>query len=167
MSYIEKEGKTLKSLTSEEQINHIDEEMAEHAPVFGYELLRDILLPDLLGKDTREISYWAGKSLARKFPLLSTDEVISFFLEAGWGSLRLVEERRNEIKLELGGRIVKRRLEMVQEPCFRLEAGFLAEQFQNRNEAITEAHDEIIKKTHKVMFTVRWDKKDGAGSATM
>ncbi|MFL6556844.1 MAG: DUF2507 domain-containing protein, partial [Bacillus sp. (in: firmicutes)] len=29
--------------------------------IFGYELIRDILLPEILGKDTPEILYWAGK----------------------------------------------------------------------------------------------------------
>ena len=38
-------------------------------PIFGYELMRDFLLPTILGKHEKDILYWAGKDLARKFPL--------------------------------------------------------------------------------------------------
>ena len=77
-------------------------------------MLRDILIPDLLGKDTPEISYWAGKNIARKFPLLSIEESSAFFQEAGWGQLLLIDEQRNELKLELSGHMVDRRLQMKQ-----------------------------------------------------
>ncbi|WP_062104474.1 YslB family protein [Bacillus niameyensis] len=127
---------------------------------FAYELLRDILIPDLLGKDTEEISYWAGKNLARKFPLLSTDEIVSFFLEAAWGNLELIEESKQEMKFELTGGIIERRIEMQQDPSFRLEAGFIAEQIQSKKNFTSEAYDEILKKKNKVLITVRWDKKD-------
>lgn len=130
----------------------------ETLPVFGYELLRDILIPDLLGKDTADISYWAGKHLARKFPLLSIQEIYSFFLEAGWGQLLIIEENKNEMKFELKGTMIARRLQMHEEPCFRLEAGFLAEQIQTQKHVTTEAYDEV--KKEKILFTVRWDRKD-------
>jgi len=129
-------------------------------PVFGYELLRDILIPGILGKDTPEISYWAGKHLARKFPLLSSNEVISFFKESSWGELNLLEENKNEMKYELQGNIVERRIQMNSEPCFTLEAGFIAEQIQNQKQFICEAFAELNKKKNKVVFTVRWDRKD-------
>ncbi|MCR2821951.1 YslB family protein [Lederbergia panacisoli] len=129
-------------------------------PVFGYELLRDILIPGILGKDTNEISYWAGKHIARKFPLLSTEEVSSFFQEASWGMLKLVEESKNEIKFELNGKLVDRRIQMNSDPCFTLEAGFIAEQIQNQKQFICEAYAELNKKKNHVFFTVRWDRKE-------
>lgn len=129
-------------------------------PVFGYELLRDILIPDLLGKDTPEISYWAGKNLARKFPHLSLEECFVFFQNAGWGQLSQLSERKNELKLELSGEIVERRFHMFHEPCFRLETGFIAQQVQTQKQAIAEASEELNKKHNKVIITVKWDLKD-------
>jgi len=129
-------------------------------PVFGYELLRDILIPGLLGKDTPEISYWAGKHLARKFPLLSIKEITSFFQEASWGELELFEENKNEMKFELKGNMVERRVQMNSEPCFTLEAGFIAEQIQTQKQYISEAFPELNKKKNYVLITVRWDRKD-------
>ncbi len=129
--------------------------------VFAYELLRDILIPELLGGDTHEISYWAGKHIARKFPLLSVDESIEFFKEAGWGHLHIVHEKKNEFRLELSGDIVERRFVMGSDPSFRLEAGFLAEQVQSIKQATAEAFEEVNKKQGKVTFVVRWDHKAG------
>lgn len=129
-------------------------------PLFAYELLRDILIPEMLGNDTDEISYWVGKHIARTFPLLSNEEISSFFKEAAWGDLELVEQNKKEMKLELTGDIVERRLLMHNEPSFRLEAGFIAEQVQSQKNLVTEAHEEIAKKKKKVFFIVRWDLKD-------
>ncbi len=64
------------------------------------------------------------------------------------------------MKLELTGDIVERRLLMHNEPSFRLEAGFIAEQVQSQKNLVTEAHEEIVKKKKKVFFIVRWDLKD-------
>ena len=56
---------------------------------FGYEIIRDHVLPSILGKNEAEILYWAGKEVARKFPIFTTEELPSFFVEAGWGTLTL------------------------------------------------------------------------------
>ena len=58
-------------------------------PVFGYEIIRDNLLTSILGKHEEDVLYWAGKEIARKFPLFSMDEASSFFEEAGWGSFNI------------------------------------------------------------------------------
>ena len=47
-------------------------------PTFGYELIRDNILRSVLGKHEEEVLYWAGKELARKFPLFSIEEAASF-----------------------------------------------------------------------------------------
>ena len=54
---------------------------------FAYELLREELLPDLIGNDSDGILYWAGRNLARKYPLETIEEVIQFFEKVGWGTL--------------------------------------------------------------------------------
>ena len=58
-----------------------------HIPIFGYELIRELVLNDILGKDSPHVLYWAGKQLARKFPLHNIDEIINFFSSACWGDL--------------------------------------------------------------------------------
>ncbi|SCC20182.1 Protein of unknown function [Fictibacillus enclensis] len=128
-------------------------------PVFGYELLKNILLPELLGKEERNILYWAGRSLARKFPLSSTEELVHFFAEAGWGSLIIAEMNKNEMILELSSPLIDKRFELQENPTFGLEAGFIAEQVQNQRKCISETY-ETVKRKNKIQFTVQWDRKD-------
>jgi len=129
-------------------------------PAFGYELVRDILIPEILGKETPDILYWAGKHLARKFPLVSTEEIISFFNKAGWGQLSLCKEDKYRAEFELTSPIISKQFDMNKHSCFKLEAGFLAEQYQNQKKMITEATEELVKRGQKIKFLVQWDLKD-------
>lgn len=129
-------------------------------PAFGHELIRDSLLKEILGKNHNEILYWAGKSLARKYPLQTDSEIIDFFEKAGWGTLSIVNESKNNLKLELTGEIISYRFEQAEEPCYKLEAGFLAEQFQSIKKCITEGFEKHKKRSNKIAFTVQWDSKD-------
>lgn len=126
-------------------------------PVFGYELIRDALLTDVLGKEASSILYWAGKSLARKFPCKSSEDLSSFFEEAGWGTLILLKEAKREKTFELGGPFVERRFSVQAEPSFSLESGFLAEQIASHEQAEAEAVVDIQKRTKKVTVTVKWE----------
>ncbi len=130
----------------------------EQVPLFGHELLRDILLPEILGKHTNEILYWGGKTIARKFPLVSIDEIRSFFAEAGWGELYLLAEKKHELHFELKGNLVERRLNLKHDTNFKIEAGFLAEQLQLQKNVLAEAVEDIQKRAKTVHFTVRWDE---------
>lgn len=130
-------------------------------PVFGYELLREILLPSILGKETATILYWAGKDLARKFPLQSIDEIINFFIQAGWGSLVVKEDGKNELQVELSSTVITERLHKKDSPTtFQLEAGFLAQQIESQKNVIAECYEHPKKRSNKVLFTIKWDKKD-------
>ena len=53
--------------------------------MFGYELLREILIPEILGEETPKILYWAGKHIARKYPLDTISDIIRFFSASGLG----------------------------------------------------------------------------------
>jgi predicted hydrocarbon binding protein len=128
--------------------------------MFGYELIREILLPEIFGKDTPEILYWAGKRLARKYPLESMDQIIDFFAKASWGELEMKKEAKNELELELMSPLIVSRVKSKAEHFFQLEAGFLAQQIEHQKEAIAETFEHPIKKSNKVMFTVKWDRKD-------
>jgi len=132
----------------------------ETVSIFSKELLRDMLLPDLLGKEHAQILYWSGKQLARKFPLSNIDEVIEFFHNAGWGNLQEIKQSKNESEYILNGPIIKRRFDLNADCEFQLEAGFLAEQIQSQKRRITEAAFEIKRKASKVNILVRWDPKD-------
>jgi predicted hydrocarbon binding protein len=126
-------------------------------PIFGYELIRDMLLPDILGKDHTQIIYWAGKQLARKFTIDTQEDIIQFFKEAGWGELELLEQNKYEVKYTVRGEMVERRLDLNKEATFQLEAGFLAEQIQRQKGKTAEAIEEQ-KKRKEILITVQWDK---------
>lgn len=123
---------------------------------FGYELIRDHVIPSVLGVHEGEILYWAGKELARKFPIFSIEEIPSFFIEAGWGNLTLVKTSKKEVFYELADdeNAIK-----IEQRKFQLEAGFIAEQYQKLNGVLTECYSEPKQKTKSVHFHVKWDNK--------
>lgn len=129
---------------------------------FGYSLIRDELLPELLGNHTNEILYWAGKNLARKHPCQNEGELIHFFEKADWGTLQLVKQKGEEINLELSGPLLESRINKNEDLHFTLEAGFLAEQFAMMKKCQTEAIQHRLKR-NAVQFTLKWDAKDPYG----
>lgn len=126
-------------------------------PTFGYELIRDNILRSVLGKHEEEVLYWAGKELARKFPLFTLDEAPLFFEQAGWGILSIEKQEKDEIIYILSG---DADMLKVEERCFRIEAGFLAEQTQKINGFLTECYEEKSSKQGTVKFNVKWDLKE-------
>ncbi|WP_342505349.1 YslB family protein [Sporosarcina sp. FSL K6-2383] len=122
---------------------------------FGYDLLRDHVLPSILGAHQGEILYWAGKEIARKFPVFSVEELPVFFQEAGWGILSLEKTQKDEAFYTMtnGDEI------NIQDRSFQLEAGFLAEQYQKLNGLLTECYGEAQSKKGRVSFQVKWDTK--------
>ncbi|WP_456278073.1 YslB family protein [Bacillus sp. AK128] len=134
----------------------------EHLNTSGlaYEIIRDILIPDLLGPEMPSILYWSGKNIARKYPLTSIEEIIQFFTDAGWGSLTILEEKTSEIQFELTGEFITARNQTRKVTSYQLEAGFIAQQIEHIQQLVTEAFEEQKKRNNKVLFTVRWDKKD-------
>lgn len=123
--------------------------------LFGYELLRDHVLPSILGKHEQDILYWAGKEIARKFPVFHIDELPTFFREAGWGELSLTKSTNDSTfyALTIGEGV------QIEHRSFTLEAGFLAEQHQKLNGFFTECYGEKEPKKSIVSFEVRWDRK--------
>ena len=126
-------------------------------PLFGYELIREHVLSSILGKHEDDILYWAGKELARKFQMFSMDETITFFQEAGWGNLSLIKQEKDEAYYELSGPTDVLNLE---QRCFKLESGFLAQQQQKLNGFLTECYDEKSLKKNHVLFQLKWDLKE-------
>jgi predicted hydrocarbon binding protein len=153
---LKKEGRTL----SERSMQQLIEKEKLSVPAFGYYLIREDLLKDLLGKDAPELLYWAGKRLARKYPLNTIDEIIDFFQQAGWGVLTIRLQARNEIIFEMESELIAERMEIYHDCTFHLEAGFLAEQISFQKKVMSEAFEHPRKKGAKVQFTVKWDEKD-------
>ncbi len=123
---------------------------------FGIELIRDYVLTDLLGTDYRHVIYWAGKRLAREFPVFSAEEVAPFFHEAGWGQLELKKQKGTSLTFIL----IPPESIRTERPVgyFQLEAGFLAEQFSKINGCVAEGYAESIK--NQVHITIEIDPKD-------
>lgn len=126
-------------------------------PAFGYEIIRDYLLPTILGKHEKDVLYWAGKDLARKFPCTDIQLIISFFQDAGWGVLTLDKEEKDGYIFHLTN---DADLLKIEERSFRLEAGFIAQQIQALQGCLTECFDEKREKQQQVVFTLKWDKKE-------
>jgi hypothetical protein len=129
-------------------------------PSFGYELIREELLTNILGKDAPDILYWSGKHLARTHLLQNLNEISAFFEEAGWGALTVKKELKDELLFELTSPLIRNRILLKPDAHFKLEAGFLAQQIETQIGMISEAYEQIQKKAGIVEITVRWDHKD-------
>ncbi|WP_107942926.1 YslB family protein [Metasolibacillus fluoroglycofenilyticus] len=126
-------------------------------PTFGYEIIRDYVLSSILGKHEEDVLYWSGKEIARKFPLFSMEEAAAFFKEAGWGTLTLEKETKDSRTYILTGDADILRFDSR---CFRLEAGFLAQQLQHQIGFLTECYDEKNSKKQLVQFQLKSDLKE-------
>lgn len=135
----------------------MNEKEHSHVTSFGYELLRDHVLASILGKHEKDILYWAGKDLARKFPLYAMEEAITFFQEAGWGKLELEKTTKDSAFYTLHTNNLP---QSGTSRTHRLEAGFLAEQQQKIGGYLTECYDEQAKKNGIVSFHIKWDVKE-------
>ncbi|MFY4774669.1 YslB family protein [Metabacillus sp. RGM 3146] len=139
---------------------HLEAFKEYSVPAFGYEMFREVLVPEILGHEYQSMLYWAGKKLARKFPIETVEGISDFFLSAGFGTLTLIHKNRNEMEFELEGELIALRLQEMKEPCFQLEAGFIAQQLEQMNEQVTESYEQVKKRGNKIVFTVKWDHKD-------
>lgn len=147
-------------MKNEEQVKPIDlEKLTGSISMFGYELIRDSLIPNLLGKETNEILYWAGKELARQYPVANYSDLVLFYKKACFGDLVLIKEKKHQKLFTLTGPTVTKRMAQ-HNPNFSLEAGFLAEQMQMLQELYAEALSEINLRTKTVTITLQWDAKE-------
>ncbi|WP_088103759.1 YslB family protein [Halalkalibacter urbisdiaboli] len=121
---------------------------------FGYDLIRNDLLKELLGQEHDSLLYWSGKALARKYPLHSITETIEFFKDANWGSLALIKEKKRERLFELRGTWMGKQ----DKRCYQLEAGFLAQQVEHLT-GFTSGATNTVKKGF-VLFHIETDVQD-------
>ncbi|BAB06814.1 YslB family protein [Halalkalibacterium halodurans] len=126
----------------------------ETVQLFGYDLLRNDVLREILGSEHDAILYWVGKSLARKHPIETMEETFAFFEKANWGQLSILKQKRQEYTFELQGPWMTK----SDQRCYQLEAGFLAQLVQNWSETIAEAT--YVRKRGSVLIDVHTDKGD-------
>ncbi|WP_125982349.1 YslB family protein [Loigolactobacillus iwatensis] len=109
----------------------------------NYELLRDVLLPNLLGQESAGILYWAGKSLARQLPLADISDLSHFFSQFGLGDLTLTEQGHRQYHFTLAGPVIEKRQAAFAKADFQLETGFIAQQIQQITAVVAEGQQEI------------------------
>ncbi|MFD1393217.1 YslB family protein [Lacticaseibacillus jixianensis] len=129
-----------------------------NGPLFGQLMLRDLLMPALLGSETSNISYWAGRDLARKLPV-TEDDLTKLFEQVGFGTLTAVSAKKQERHYLLSGAVVETRIATFKEPDFRLEAGFLAQSLQQILGIVVEANPVVETRKQQVAITVALDPK--------
>lgn len=122
------------------------------------EVLRDILIPAILGKETDGILYWAGKDLARQFPVETEDDVSTIFSQLGFGDIKLQKKNKKQQVWIMSGGLVTDRL-ALDKNNFTLEAGFLAQQIELQTNATSEAQI-TEKKKNSVEILVQHNLKD-------
>jgi predicted hydrocarbon binding protein len=144
----------------DKNIPKLDSHMINHLQTTGagYDILRYICLPDLLGPDAPTILYTMGKNLARKSQFDRLEDIQDFFQQAGWGDLKMIKEKRREMTFELTGDSVSNRVAAQLGSEYRLEAGFLAEAIQLMKDVTCECIDEIKEKKKIIQFNVVYTK---------
>ncbi|WP_208560430.1 DUF2507 domain-containing protein [Marinilactibacillus kalidii] len=134
-----------------------ENQMKEIKPLM---LLREQLLPNLLGEEMDDILYWAGKELARTSIVDDEQSLIQLFEDNGFGHLSLANEKKNKKEYVLSGLIVTARLTDRNVASFSLEAGFLAQQHQEIHQIFTEAIYEVNEKKDQAVIYVQTDPNE-------
>lgn len=125
-----------------------------HTAGAGYDVLRYLCLPELLGTEKQSLLYFLGKNLARKFEIRSLEDIYHIFKKLGWGTLELSQQKRKTLVFHLLDDAVVYRLTSSLPVDFRLEAGFLSEAIEMIENQSCECVEEIHEKIHQVEFRV-------------
>ena len=128
-------------------------------PIKSISLLRDHLLPNLLKGDEKDILYWAGKELARSNTFDSLEELTEQITTIFLGDLEQTKSTKHTILYDWTGLLVSHRLATQPAPSFSLEAGFLAEGYQQVTGIYTEATYEIDFKQSRVIILLQSDPR--------
>lgn len=133
---------------------------------FGYNLLRDFVIPDILEDDTSEILYWSGKKLFTKLSSeMNTEEsLISFFGSSQFGHLEIKKSSKTKYEFVLSGAEVITRLH-EEKPEFSLEAGILCEYVQTLTGNYCLSTTDI--KSKDVLITIDIDKKSNTNEKSL
>lgn len=125
-----------------------------HHTSTGHDILRYLVLPDLLGQNSDTLLYFSGRKLARKIEINDINDIYYFFQKISWGNLELVKEKKNELSLLLMSDEIAQRLNSSLTTEFNLEAGFLAETIQVVTGRPCECEISINERLFQVNFKV-------------
>lgn len=128
-------------------------------PYFGQQMLRDVLIPSLLGGKTSGIMYFAGRDLATKIPVVD-DQIPTMFAKLGLGDLK---QDKNKVKLRtytLSGHAVEQRLKNFANADFQFEAGLIAQLVQQVLGMTVEAASNIDQHGAVVTLTLSIDPSE-------
>lgn len=131
-------------------------ESQEHI-YFLNSLYRDFLFPTILGEDTNDILYWAGKRISRQYALSNFEDLQDFFKMANFGELTIEKKKHGNIVLSLKGQSVADRLDSDSTE-FSLECGIISECLQKETGKVTEAAASVHPKDHYVTITTQSEK---------
>lgn len=121
-------------------------------------VLRDLVIPNILGDDTSAILYWAGRNLANKFNLPDPHTLNTFCQQMHWGTLELTRQGRYKETYILSGPDVQTRLQLDPNAEFQLETGFIAQTRQLQLNYPCEASCEH--KNDHIIITCQLDPTD-------
>ena len=126
----------------------------------GFDILRYVALPELMGDQAPTLLYFLGKNLARKFELTSVEDIYYIFEKLGIGKLEMVKEKEHEKTFHLlaDSIVLRLKTDAPIETDFRLEAGFLAEAMQSIDGIECECIEEINHRIHQIRFSVIYSK---------
>jgi len=123
----------------------------------GHDVLRYLVLPDLLGHSSDTLLYFSGRKLARKIDIHDLNDIYYFFQKISWGNLELIKEKKNELSFLLMSDEIVQRLKSSLFTEFNLEAGFLAEAIEivfNRTcECEIKINERLFQINFKIIFT--------------
>ncbi|WP_249870939.1 YslB family protein [Oceanobacillus saliphilus] len=133
------------------ELSHLEELNTTGA---GYDILRYVTLPELLGQEKNTLLYFMGKSLARKFDFNTIEDIYHLFDKLGWGKLELVKRKRKELIFHLLSDSIVLRLKAPIDTEFRMESGFLSEAVQSVEGIECECVEEINHRINQIEFSV-------------
>ncbi|CAK1234494.1 MULTISPECIES: YslB family protein [Fructobacillus] len=129
-------------------------------------LLRDALLANILTDDYANITYWAGKELARQFPVETSADLPDFFEKAAFGDLTIKYQSGDQQQWLLSGAMVEDRLATNHQADFSLETGFLAQQLELQEEVVAEGTFQVSARQQTVTVTILTDMSHKISSLT-
>lgn len=130
-----------------------------HTNGAGYDALRYIGLPEILGKEADSLLYFMGKNIARNIEIDSLETLILIFETFGWGKLELIKEKKKELIFHLMDDSIALKLNGPFHTDFRLESGFLAEAIQQIEGRECECMEEINKRIYTIKFSIYFTDK--------
>src|SRR5690625_742826 len=136
-------------------ISQLDELYTDGA---GYDILRYVGLPELLGNEADTLLYFMGRNIDRDLEVNKMDDIVYCFDKLGWGKVELVKQKKNQMMFQLMSDAVAFRLKSELDTEFRLEAGFLAEAIQSIQKMECECAEETNSRICQVQFSVYYSK---------